>query len=834
MATVYYGEGKSSSEQRERTQGVLTYSTSQTATTFTFTAASQLQIRNYYHAGYRLNTIVNGTTVATTIGYADEVYYAFTPVLNTDTYSPSEPYVKTHSSQTITIKSEYYGEACDIYLPGPMDGECTVTITIPPKESYSVIYNANGGTGAPQSQVKWHDESLTLRSGIPARTNYTFLGWSTSQAATSVTYAPGETYSLNAAVTLYAVWQASGGYIRTNRQTTVRLFESTDTSFATNGLGLLSDATYCVVTEHRNGEYELEMEYPITGINYNLIEFRRLIVVKPNPYSEFQAFRIYAISKPMNGIVTINASHISYDLSGYSVSPFSANSITEAFSKLKSKSVTECPFEFWTDKSSTTAFSVTKPSSIRSVLGGTEGSILDTYQGEFEFDNFSVYLYNSRGMNRGASIRYGKNLTDLKQDENCDNVYTAIYPYWYSDQDGLIELPGKLVTVEGEYNYTRILPVDLTEFFEEPPTAEQLLEIANVYISEHNIGVPEVSLTVSFVQLSESEEYKTYSLLEDVRLCDTVSVEFPELKVSAAAQCTATKYNVLTGKYVSIDLGTAQNTLATTIVSQGNAIQDSSDKTKTYLERAIITATNLITGHSGGYVVINPANNPSEILILDKPVLEEATSVWRWNSGGLGYSSNGYNGPYDIAITMDGAINANFITAGVINGNLIRTGLIESINNGFYLDIDNGTFYFGDHRISYDGSNLNIAADTITMGGSPLTTSSEVQSSIASSEQSTNASIADLRDALDSFETDFNGFITIKPDEPSITLGRINAQSNVKITDSTMVLTGSGNARAELGDSSFTVDQINTSNVTLGNSAWEIRSNGHVSLKRVK
>lgn len=457
----------------------------------------------------------------------------------------------------------------------------------------------------------------------------------------------------------------------------IRLFESTDTDFSTNGLGTLTDAISCTVTEKKNSEYELEMEYPITGKNYDLIEFRRLIFAKPNPYSDPQPFRIYAISKPINGRVLINAEHISYDMSGYSVSPFSASDVVSAFSALSSHSVTEHPFEFWTDKLTVAHMQTDKPYSMRSVLGGIDGSILDVYRGEYEFDCFTVKLYNNRGMNRGVSIRYGKNLTDLKQEENCNNVYTAVYPYWYSEEDGLVELTEKLVPVEGTYNYVRILTLDLSEYFQEMPTEEQIRLRAQTYISTHNIGIPEVSLTVSFVQLSESEEYKSYSLLEEVRLCDTLNIEFPKLKVSATAQCIATKYNVLTQKYDSIELGSSKANLATTISDQKKVIQDA--PSKSYLEQAILTATNLITGHSGGYVVLNPANRPSEILILDSPNLEEATNVWRWNGGGLGYSSNGYNGPFDLAITMDGAINANFITAGIIEGALIRAGSVESL-----------------------------------------------------------------------------------------------------------------------------------------------------------
>ena len=319
--------------------------------------------------------------------------------------------------------------------------------------------------------------------------------------------------------------------------TMITLHESTETSFTTNGLGTLSDAITCEVTEERNGEFELEMEYPVTGIRYKELQLRRIIMAKPNLYSDLQPFRIYAITKPINGIVTVNAEHISYDMSGYPVSAFAADTVQNAFINMKSASAVNCPFSFSTDKTTTANMTVLKPSSMRSLLGGVDGSILDVYGGEYEFDKFNVKLWNKRGADRGVSIRYGKNLTDLKQEENCSSVYTGVYPFWYSEQEGLVQLNEKIVKASGTYNFTRIYPLDLSQEWQEKPTQEQLKTRANYYMKANNIGVPAVSLTVSFVQLSQSSEYAKYALLEDVHLCDTVSVEFPELNVSAMAKC---------------------------------------------------------------------------------------------------------------------------------------------------------------------------------------------------------------------------------------------------------------------------------------------------------
>lgn len=530
----------------------------------------------------------------------------------------------------------------------------------------------------------------------------------------------------------------------------IRLFESTDLDFTTNGLGTLSEAIKCEVVEQKNGEFELMMEYPITGRNYDLIEFRRIIVTKSNPYSDPQPFRIYSISKPISGIVTINAAHISYDLSGYPVAPFSASNISSAFTNMVNACAVTCPFTFWTDKSTAVHMETTVPASIRSVLGGMEGSILDTYRGEYEFDGLTVKLYNNRGTNRGVSIRYGKNMTDLQQDENCSNVYTAVYPYWYSEENGLVELDEKLVPADGTFDYVRVMTLDLTDRFQEMPTKEELLAAAQNYISSHNIGIPEVSLTVSFVRLTESEEYADYALLEEVRLCDTLNIEFPKLGVSATAQCIETTYNVLTGRYDSIELGTATADLVTTITEQKKAIQ--SVPTRTALEQAVLDATNRITGHNGGYVVLNPADSPSEILILDAPDISQAVNVWRWNGGGLGYSSNGYNGPYELAITMDGEINADFITAGTINGTLIEAGTIGSTAISQYYR-EEVTNEIGEAMGAVEQA--FVAADALLRS-----TISETVQTLSGSIDITNENVSTLQQTVNELNVSFGSRVT--------------------------------------------------------------------------
>jgi phage minor structural protein len=367
------------------------------------------------------------------------------------------------------------------------------------------------------------------------------------------------------------------------------LYNATETNFDHNGIGILSACVSCEVTEEANGIFELAMQYPMDGVHFAEIGDRAIIKAKADQFREPQLFRVYAISKPMFGIVTVLAEHISYDLSGIPVKPFSAPTASSALSMLKSNAVVDCPFAFWTDKETQANFKVSAPASIRSRLGGVAGSILDVYGGEYEFNNYTVKLHNNRGMNRGVSIRYGKNLTDIQQDQNCSNVATGVYPYWV-DMEGknLVELPERIINAPGTYNFVKIRTLDLSADFETQPTVEQLRARTENYINANNVGVPKVSLTVSFEQLSKSDEYKHLALLERVSLFDTVNVEFPALGVSATARAVKIVYDVLSDRVKSVTLGSVRANIADTVASHGQQI---SEKAKQEALRAVNSQT---------------------------------------------------------------------------------------------------------------------------------------------------------------------------------------------------------------------------------------------------
>ena len=501
------------------------------------------------------------------------------------------------------------------------------------------------------------------------------------------------------------------------------LFAPTATEFTTNGLGKLSDAASCIVKEERNGAFELTLKYPVEGIHYSEIRQRSIICAKPNPVDEPQPFRVYRISKPINGLVTVYAYHISYDLTGIPVSPYTAASVQAALAGFTTYAVVANPFTFWSDMTNSGDFAVKSPTSVRSLMGGgVGGSILDVYGGEYKYDKYTVRLYQQRGVNRGVTIRYGKNLTDLKQDENCSEVYTGVYAY-YSDGESLVETSPKVTPAPGTYDYTRVLPLDLTAEFKQAPSAADLKTAAEEYIATHKIGVPRVSLNVSFVQLEQTQEYKDLALLERVELCDTVTVIFERLGVNATAQVTATLYNVLIDAYDSVTIGDIRTNVAMTIAAQAEEIAKGPDLTA--LQAAVMEATELITGNQGGYVVIHSStggDKPDEILIMDQPSIEEATQVWRWNKSGLGYSSSGYNGPYGLAMTIDGKINADFITTGGMDAARITAGILQSKDGRFLIDLTANTITMknssGTTVFAFDGNgNLTISGNITATSG---------------------------------------------------------------------------------------------------------------------
>lgn len=471
------------------------------------------------------------------------------------------------------------------------------------------------------------------------------------------------------------------------------LFPSTATEFNTHGLGVLTDAISCTVTEERNGAFELTMQYPDTGVHFDEITDRCIIYAIPSPYRAPQPFRIYRITRPMDGVIMVYAQHITYDLSGVPLNPFTAINAPDALSKLSLNAAVDSPFNFWTDKSTVASFAVSTPSSTRSVLGGSSGSILDVYGGEYEWDGFTVRLYGQRGYDNGVVISYGKNLTDIEQDRNISNVATGIYPYWTNAEGALVTCDPKIVNAPGTYDFTRVVPVDFSNDFETQPTPVQLQARAEKYVEDNKIGIPKTSITASFVQLEQFPEYEDLALLEKCDLCDTVTIRYPRLGVEAKAEIVKIETDVLLERYNSVEIGDVRTNIADTIVGQQQEIKQK--PSETYLREAVLALTETILGASGGAVRLLDTNNdgmPDTLYIADDPDPTKARNVWRFNHEGWGASDNGYNGPFSYGATLKNGMVADFITAGTLNADLVNivnliADHVVSRNAGFEMDL---------------------------------------------------------------------------------------------------------------------------------------------------
>ena len=213
------------------------------------------------------------------------------------------------------------------------------------------------------------------------------------------------------------------------------LFEENETEFANLGLGILRDAISCVVKESLNDEFTLSMEYPAKGSNFDKIKENRIIYCKPNPYDNAQAFRINSISKVINGTVTIDAVHISYDTNSIPVKAFSATSLQDVILKIQNGSVVHNPFILTSDIMYSRTYKTTAPYNLRALMLGDEDSIATKYNAEFKFDNYHIYILAKRGADRGAVVRYGHNMTDINHTQTTDLLYNGVYPYYHTETE---------------------------------------------------------------------------------------------------------------------------------------------------------------------------------------------------------------------------------------------------------------------------------------------------------------------------------------------------------------------------------------------------------------
>ncbi len=457
------------------------------------------------------------------------------------------------------------------------------------------------------------------------------------------------------------------------------------------GIGPLTDCISCECPEERNGIYELNLVYPANGIHADQIQYGSIIKAKPNFTDNPQLFQVIKIGKTMNGQFTVYCQHISYLLSGKVISSGTASSCVAACLLLTGSAG---GFTITTDKNVPADFEIKEPSSVRSWFVGKAGSLLDVYgSAEWHYDNFTATLKAHRGQDRGMTIRYGKNLTQLSQEISMDNLCTGIVPFCIDDDGN--KTVGTRVATGLTLDFDRDRAVDFSDdvdFESSTPIATQLSTLVTDYINNNDFIHAFNSITLDFVQLS--------NLQERVDLCDTVHIYFDALGITASLKCVACTWDVLNERYTSCTFGDLKSSIADTISTQEKKIDEKPSKSA--MDNAINHATDLISGNLGGYVINGHDSNgdgyPDENLIMNTTDITTATNVIRSNLGGIGFSyGNGYAGPYQTAITYEGIV-ADAITTGTLNANLIKAGVISDVNGNSTIDMTTGIATLTDMR----------------------------------------------------------------------------------------------------------------------------------------
>lgn len=372
------------------------------------------------------------------------------------------------------------------------------------------------------------------------------------------------------------------------------LYASTETQFTSNGIGRLVDCLSCTVTEERNGIYELELQYPINGRHFSDLIQGGIIGVIHDDNGDIQPFDIYKHTAEINGVVTFNARHISYRLGGICVSPFTAASCSAALTAIGTNSAQTNPFTFTTDKTISSTYKTDFVKSAREILMGEEGSILQSYQGEYKFDKWTVSLLTSRGSDTGVTVRYGKNMTGISLERDDSGCYNAVAPYW-TDGTTTVTLPEVYVQPTTPITPIVCVPLDMTQMIQGQPTAAQLRSAAVNYLDTEQPWKPVDRITVDFVAMWQTPEYENVAEIQRIGLCDTVSIYWTDMGiVSEKAKVVSVVYNVLAERFDQLSVGTVSTEFVA--ITSDFSVGTSTSSNATYLsdepsEASVPTAT---------------------------------------------------------------------------------------------------------------------------------------------------------------------------------------------------------------------------------------------------
>ncbi|MGU3439620.1 phage tail spike protein [Bacillus cereus] len=464
----------------------------------------------------------------------------------------------------------------------------------------------------------------------------------------------------------------------------ITLYKPNETDFTHNGIGALDKNIYnATVEEELNGLFLFSFSYPLFAPRGLEIEGMSIIKV-PTPDGE-QLFRV-AAPKVSMGEITAQCYHIFYDLTENLIEDIFAETTNGngAMNRMSAGCQYKHPFQFYSDVPKIASARIVRKNPVEALLDSSQdNSFVNRWGGELKRDNFDVKMLLNRGMDRGVVIRHKKDLLGYEGNVDWKSPITRIMPQGF---DGLF-LPEKYVDspLINKYPHPKIKVVEFKHIkaaIGENADDEDAVPLEEAYrllrqaakdmFAIQKVDQPKANYNVKFQELSQTEEYKDYKHLQSVYMADTVTVEHQEDGIDIKAKVIAYKYDPIKKEYLDITIGNFKESF-TDVSGRVDLVQEElSNMPGSILDAAKANATSLINSGFGGHVRVYP----DRILIMDTKDEKSAKKVWQWNLNGLGYSSTGVNGPYGTAITSDGRIVADFITAGTLSGNLVQGGEI--------------------------------------------------------------------------------------------------------------------------------------------------------------
>lgn len=459
-----------------------------------------------------------------------------------------------------------------------------------------------------------------------------------------------------------------------------------------NGASLVDWEDLPEINRVLNGQYRFYGNYSRSGQYRSYLKKGNFIKAKV-PDGSWQYFEIYNIKKNLTS-VSVTARHIGFMANkNFIVKSFTDNGNgSQIMTNLKNSLAFDQKFNYLSNVGTTHQFTARQVAPVEAIIGSNNGNqnLTGVTSAELDMDNYDLKLVKQIGADNGFRIDFGINLEAIEEEIDEESIVNSLYlvggvPDNDYDEDkepieyGYLEIDG--VTNENR----RIAKRENGDC----KTVDELIKWGKTLFDNDRIHEPKATHTVSMVALEHTLEYgDMYQELASLHFGDVAHVRAKELDIEIKERMVEYTYFPTLGKYKDIVLGNDLSLYTSAVNTQAQELKKKIDNRTETLVQNVLNATAWITGNSGGHVVFRPEKAPSEILIMDTPNVANAKRVWRWNLNGLGYSDNGVNGPFGIAMTSKGEIVANFIKVGIINAEVLES----SINDlGDVLKIVKGT-----------------------------------------------------------------------------------------------------------------------------------------------